>query len=1517
MDHLEGQGAHKGTGLAGAAFLVLAGLLASAPRAEATPLTESFDGIGSSATAPLPAAFRADKQTAARTLGTWSGAVSATERVAAADMSSSASNGIYNYGAGTDAVGGTDRAVGFLSSGSGTASGNLYAQFTNDTGSALSGVQVSYAVEKYRRGSNPAGFRYQLYYSTDGSTWTSAGADFLTAFAADADNTGYATAPGATTSVAGKTIVVAVPEGGSLYLAWNYSVTSGGTTSNAQALGVDDVSVVGFTATLAIGDATVAEGDSGQADATFTVTLSPSSGDTVTVAYATSDLTAAAGLDYTAVSGTLTFSPGTTSQEVPVPVLGDTLYEADETFRVSLSSPTGAVVSDGQGQGTITNDDPAPPTETFDGIGTSATAPLPPNFRADKLPDVRTVGTWAGAVSATERVAAADMSSTASNGIYNYGAGTDPVGGTDRAVGFLSSGSGTASGNLYALWVNDTGGPLSGVQVSYDVEKYRNGSNPAGFRYQLHHSLDGSTWTSAGADFLTAFAADPDNSGYPTAPGATTPVSGKAVAVAVPAGGSLYLAWNYSVSSGTTTSNAQALGIDNVAVAGLEGSLSIADATVTEGDSGQADASFAVTLAAAASDEVTVAYATSDLTATAGEDYTAVSGTLTFPPGTTWREVLVPVLGDTVGETDETFLVTLSSPTNAVLADAQAVGTIEDDEGFPGVSVGDATVTEGDSGSKDASFAVTLSESSGLTVTVSYATSDQSAAAGEDYTAVSGTVTFPPGTTEQAVVVPVLGDTLHEADETFLVTLSGPTNAVLLDGQGQGTIANDDAASTVESFDGMGSSATAALPGGFRVDKQPAARTLGTWAAAGSATEHVAAAEMSSSATNGIYNYGAGTDPVGGADRAVGFLSSGSGTASGNLYAVYTNDTGVDLTGLRVSYAVEKYRHGSNPAGYRVQLHHSPDGASWTSAGADFLTTFAADADNEGYATAPGATVAVGEHTLLVGVPAGGSLYLAWNYSVTSGTTTSNAQGLGIDDVSLLGFTAALSVGDASRTEGDAGEANASFPVTLSEPSGDTVTVAYATSDQTATAGLDYTAVSGTLTFPPGTTSQEVLVPVLGDTLDEPDETFLVTLSGPSHAVLGDGQGQGTILDDDVTPVASIAGTITVEGTGALVPGASAEVYDAAGTHVGSASAGGGGAYAFFGLPDGTYYVRTANTGGYLDELFDGIPCPGGSCSVTSGTPVVATAGATATASFALGRPGRARVDFDGDRHADVFWREAASGQNAVWLMDGATTTSGALLTAVAPPWTIAEAGDLDGDGKADLLWRDDAGTTAAWLMNGTAVAGGALLPTLPAEWVLTGVGDFGGDGKDDILWTNSTTGDRAVWLMDGLTVASGALLPTLSTDWAAWVADLDGDGDADLFWRQASTGVTAVWLMDGSSFAGGGYLPQLGLEWQVEVLADLDGDGKSDVVWGDGAGERAAWLLDGASVAAGAFLPTVGAPWALVGADDFDGDGKADILWRDPTTGENAMWFMDGLGVAGGAYATTVAGTAWTIELP
>ncbi|WP_405228439.1 Calx-beta domain-containing protein, partial [Lentisalinibacter sediminis] len=147
-------------------------------------------------------------------------------------------------------------------------------------------------------------------------------------------------------------------------------------------------------------------------------------------------------------------------------------------------------------------------------------------------------------------------------------------------------------------------------------------------------------------------------------------------------------------------------------------SLTIADATVGEGDAGTAVLSFDVTLDVPSGRTISVAYASADGTATAGDDYTAASGTLSIDPGATAATIEVEVLGDTLDEADETLTVTLSTPDAVTLADTGATGTIQDDDDAPSLTSEAVSVTEGDADNVTASFELVLSASSARTVTV-------------------------------------------------------------------------------------------------------------------------------------------------------------------------------------------------------------------------------------------------------------------------------------------------------------------------------------------------------------------------------------------------------------------------------------------------------------------------------------------------------------------------------------------------------------------------------------------------------------------------------------------------------------------------------------------------------------------------------------------------------------------------------------------------------------------------------
>src|SRR6266705_2412970 len=264
-----------------------------------------------------------------------------------------------------------------------------------------------------------------------------------------------------------------------------------------------------------------------------------------------------------------------------------------------------------------------------------------------------------------------------------------------------------------------------------------------------------------------------------------------------------------------------------------------------------------------------------------------------------------------------------------------------------------------------------------------------------------------------------------------------------------------------------------------------------------------------------------------------------------------------------------------------------------------------------------------------------------------------------------------------------------------------------------------------------------------------------------------------------------------------------------------------------------------------------------------------ATIGLAISSAHAL--PVCAPMDFDGDCKSDVLWRNSATGQDYLWLMNGLTIATGGFLTQVGDPaWQIQGVGDFDGDGKADILWSNAlTGETYIWLMNGlsTASQGSVALVDPALGWQVQGVGDFDGDGRADILWRNLLTGENYIYLMNGLTIASEGYLRTVADQ--AWqvkgIGDFDGDGTADILWRNSSTGENYLYAMNGLTIASVGYL---------RTVADQ--------------------------------------AWQVKGVSEFDGGGKADILWRNTVTGEDYAYFMNGSAIASEGFLNTVADQYW-----
>ena len=203
---------------------------------------------------------------------------------------------------------------------------------------------------------------------------------------------------------------------------------------------------------------------------------------------------------------------------------------------------------------------------------------------------------------------------------------------------------------------------------------------------------------------------------------------------------------------------------------------------------------FTITLSRSPDSVVTVGYRTVDGSATlADSDYVSTSGVVQFGPGETSKTVLVPVVGDTKPEKNETFSFGLVSANGAVPDLFPALATITDDDTPPELRVVGDSVLEGDTGNTPVSFVLTLSSAWTKPVVVNYATRDYSAKVSDaDYVPVQGTVTFAPGETQKTVAVSVVGDTRPETDERFYLDLSSASNATIVAGTGTAVIRNDD-----------------------------------------------------------------------------------------------------------------------------------------------------------------------------------------------------------------------------------------------------------------------------------------------------------------------------------------------------------------------------------------------------------------------------------------------------------------------------------------------------------------------------------------------------------------------------------------------------------------------------------------------------------------------------------------------------------------------------------------------------
>lgn len=280
--------------------------------------------------------------------------------------------------------------------------------------------------------------------------------------------------------------------------------------------------------------------------------------------------------------------------------------------------------------------------------------------------------------------------------------------------------------------------------------------------------------------------------------------------------------------------------------------------------------------------------------------------------------------------------------------------------------------------------------------------------------------------------------------------------------------------------------------------------------------------------------------------------------------------------------------------------------------------------------------------------------------------------------------------------------------------------------------------------------------------------------------------------------------------------------------------------------------------------------------------------------------------DFDGDGDADILWRNNITGDmmlREITSVTNNTITSRDVSLPSVPDnnLQIELVADFDGDKDLDILWRNRVnGYTAIWEMNGVNINRGIILaPEIDINTKIAHIGNFDGDRDLDILWYNTTSGFTAIWEMDGVNLNRGVVLPTVSDTNIKIrdVADFDNDGDLDILWYNMTNGYSAIWEMSGVNLSRGVVLPTVvDTNIKIQKVADIDSDGDSDILWFNSTnGFTALWKISGASLGNGVVLPTQDTSFQIDSFADVNNDGKQDIVWYNSTSRTTKIWLTDG----------------------
>ena len=937
------------------------------------------------------------------------------------------------------------------------------------------------------------------------------------------------------------------------------------TLSNAPGATLADATATGTitddddapTVTLVLTPASIGENGG---KSTVTATLDHPSSEATTVTVSTTPVSPTVSGDYTlSTNKTLTIPANslTSTGEVTITAVNNDVDAEDKEVTVSATAANDQGITNPQAVTLTITDDDAPALSIADAsvaegdAGESATL----TFTVTLTPAATLPVTveWATA----DGTATAGTDYTAGNGTLTFNTGDESKTVTVTVTGddtdepnetltvTLSNAPGATLGDAAGTGtITDDDDAPTVTLVLTPASIVENGGKSTVTATLDHPSTEATTVTVSAAPVDPALASDYTLSGSQlTISAGETTSTGEVTITAV---NNDVDALDKEVTVSATAANDQGITAPQDATLTIEDdeapALSIGDASVTEGDAGEsATLTFTVTLSPAATLPVTVDWKTADGTATAGTDYTAANGSLRFGTGEDTRTITVTVTGDDTDEPNETLTVTLLNAPGATFTDATATGTITDDDDAPTVTLVLTPASISEDGGKS-TVTVTLDHPSSEATTVTVSAAPVSPAVSGDYTlSTNTTLTIPANslTNTGVVTLTAVDNDVDALDKG--VTVSGTAE------NDQGVTAPQDATLTITDDDmpalsigdarvaegNAGTSATLT----FTVTLSPAATlpvtvdwktadgtaTAGTDYTAGNGSLRFDTGENSKTVTVTV----TGDDADEPNETFTVTLSNapGASLAKATATGTITDDDGPPAVTLVLTPASVSEDGGKSTVTATLDR---PSSAATTMT-VSVAPVAPAVANDYTLSTNTTLTIAVGETTSTgeVTITAVDNDVDALNKEVTVSATATNTQGVTAPDSATLTITdddaPALSIADASVAEGDSGEsATLTFTVTLSPAATLPVTVDWKTADGTATAGTDYTAANGTLTFSTGDESKTIPVTVTGDDADEPNETFTVTLSNAPGATLSKATGTGTITDDDGPPAVTL-----------------------------------------------------------------------------------------------------------------------------------------------------------------------------------------------------------------------------------------------------------------------------------------------------------------------------------------------------------------------------------------------------------